>query len=147
MRARSLFVGLLTLACSTVLLAASPQDEEEEHSELEEHMELIEGAVKSLRRSLRDPEKREQSLELISQLQAATVTSKALIPRMVESLPEAERAAFLTGYREMMVDFLDHQLDLERALLAGDVEAAKAAFKPVHDMEDEGHERFTEDEE
>ena len=143
MQKRSLFALLLTLVSTAVVLGAGPQDEE--HSEMKEHMELIEGAVKSLRRSLRDPANLEQSLALLTEIQAATIASKALPPRMTESVPEGERAAFVAAYRGMMLDFLEHQIDLERALLTGDEEAVKAAFKEVRDMEDTGHERFTED--
>ena len=76
MRARSLSVCLVALATSTLLLAATPQDE---HTELEEHMELIEGSVKRLRRSMRDPEKVEESLE---QLQAESGTEVWRIPEL-----------------------------------------------------------------
>lgn len=149
MNVKKWIVLLLALGASAVILAARPQDPESEaeHSELEEQMEHIEGALKSLRRSMRNEEALAQSLEHVSTIQAATITSKALLPPMVESLPEAERAAFVTAYRQEMLDFLGYQIELERALLAGDAEAAKDAFKLVHDMEDKGHERFTVDEE
>ena len=145
MKKRSLLAILLTFLSAAVVLGAGPQDEE--HSELEEHMERIEGAVKSLRRSLRDPANLEQSLALVTDIQAATIAAKGLTPHMAESVPEAERAAFVGAYRGMMLDFLDHQIVLERALLAGDEEAVTAAFKEVRDMEDTGHERFTKEEE
>ena len=46
----------------------------------------------------------------------------------------------------MMVDLLAAQLDLEAALLDGDAEATKAAFARVREMEDLGHERFSDEE-
>ena len=145
MRARTLTAWLLCLGLFAVALDAGPQDEEHEVSLLEDQMETIEGAIKVLRRSLRDPANRADSLELVAEIQAATVVCKSLVPPLVETLPEGERAAFVTEYRLMLVDFLGLQLELERALLAGDAEATKAAFKQVREMEDTGHERFTED--
>jgi hypothetical protein len=146
MHARTVIAWLLPLGLFAVVSGAGPQDEEHETSVLEDHMETIEGAVKVLRRSLRDPANRADSLELVAEIQAATVVCKSLVPPMAETVPEAERAAFVTEYRLMLVDFLGHQLALERALLADDAEAVQAAFKLVRDMEDTGHERFTEDE-
>jgi len=146
MHARTVIAWLLFLGLFAAVLGARPQDEEHEISVLEDHMETIEGAVKVLRRSLRDPANRADSLELVAEIQAATVVCKSLVPPMAETVPADERAAFITEYRLMLVDFLGYQLDLERALLAGDEEAAKAAFKQVREMEDTGHERFTEDE-
>ena len=117
----------------------------DEGTELEKHMEAVEQAVKRLRRSLRDESKRATSLELVSELQHASLACKDLVPRMTATQPEAERAGFQEAYRRQMVDFLAAQFDLEAALLDGDAEAAQAAFKIVRDMEEQGHERFTEE--
>ena len=68
MRPRSLFVFVLTVLCTAAVLRANAQDDD--HSELDERMELIEGSVKSLRRSLRDPANLEQSLSLVTDIQA-----------------------------------------------------------------------------
>ena len=126
--------------------AGQAEHQDGAHDELEEHMESIEDAVKRLRRSLRDDANRADSLELVAALQRASVTAKSEAPPMAASVPDGERDAFLTAYRRTMVDFLRVQLDLEAALLDGDAEAATEAFERVRDMEDSGHERFTEEE-
>jgi len=150
MHAKSVSAWVLALGLLAVVLAASPQDEEHEpatpEDRLEHEMEAIEGALKALRRSMRDPANRADSLDRVAEMQAATVVCKSLAPPMAETVPAGERKAFLVEYRLQLVDFLERLLELERALLSDDAEAAKVAFKQIREMEDSGHERFTEDE-
>ena len=131
-----------------VPLTSSFQDTEEAHEEspLEEQMLLIEDNLGILRRGLRDESKAAQCLEAVVAMQAATAKAKLLTPPMVTSLPEADQVAFATNFRKTMIALLTDQLALESAVLDGDFEAAKALFKKIHDQEESGHERFTEDE-
>ena len=140
----SLFVPVALLGAPSS--AAPPQEEEHEESELHESMEVVEDAMKLLRRTVREADQSARSLELLSEIQSATIRCKSLRPPMVESIPEGERAAFVTSFRRTFLDLLEAQLELERAILDGDVERARTAYKLVHDFEDSGHERFTEDE-
>lgn len=115
--------------------------------ELHEHMEVIDEALGKLRRSLRDPARCDESLDHIVLMQEKSLACKGLLPRLITELPVEERAAMERDYRRVMVDFLIAQLELEAALLDGDPDAAKTAFKQVRSMEESGHERFTEEEE
>ena len=131
------------LCLATTRLPRVLRDEGEMH----ERMETIEEELGKLRRSLRSEEKLGESLATLAAMQEATLACKGLVPELVEGLPEGDQPAMKTAYRRMMVDFLTYQLELEAALLDGDADAVKAAFKKVRNMEDEGHERFTEEEE
>ena len=139
--------ALLSLIPSTLLTRQEGQEEEHEETELEEHMHKIEDSLRKLRRSLRDESKRDASLEEIAAMQREALEAKLLTPSMAEALPAAERAAMIRAFRRTMVDVIAGQLELEAAILDGDQEAARAAFRKVHDMEDAGHERFTIEEE
>jgi hypothetical protein len=115
--------------------------------ELYGHMEVIEEALGKLRRSLRDPARSDEALDQIVLMQEKSLACKGLVPHLITELPVEERAAMERDYRRVMVDFLIAQLELEAALLDGDPDAAKTAFKQVRSMEAAGHERVTREEE
>ncbi len=138
--ARSLFVAAVALC---PLLSVSPQDDET--TELDQQMEVVEAAVGRLRRSVRDPDKRAESLALVVEAETAALACKGHTPSMAAALPEGERDAFVAAYRLEAAKLLRGLLDVEIALLNGDDEAAKTALQIVRDMEEPAHERFTED--
>ncbi|MBL8840664.1 MAG: hypothetical protein JNL90_03940 [Planctomycetes bacterium] len=119
----------------------------EEHDEgetpLAEAMEKIEHAEHFLRRSIGDAAQDGESLKRIAEAQQAILTAKLLHPKMTASLPEAEQAKFLSGYRHEIAGLLIEFTNLERALLNGDRDAAKASYKKLHAMEESGHSEFT----
>lgn len=152
----------LVAACSSVLwlapsevLAPDGQErkreerhegEHEEHSPLEERMHAIEDSIRALRRSLKDPAKQAESLTLLGKLEADIIAAKGETPRMAPKVPEAERPKFLVEYRLEMVSMLEHALAVEKAVLAGNAEAAQQAFEKLRGLEDPAHARFTEEE-
>lgn len=136
---------LLALTAGLALCAALPSQPHD--TELAESMELVEETVGKLRRSLRDPEQLQTSLELVDGLQAVIMGCKLEQPSMTESLPEADRAAFVNEFRIEMAMLMTRSLELEIALRQGDNEAADAAFKALRRMEEPGHERFTREDE
>lgn len=106
-------------------------------------MEKIEHAEHFLRKSIADPGQDAASLEQIDAAQRAILAAKLLPPKMTPNVPEPERPRFLADYRKMMAALLIEFCHLERALLDGDRDAAKAAYKRLHLMEEEGHNSFT----
>ena len=149
--AAGLFAAAGLLSSARPVYAPSSQDpvteasgEEHDESVLGEHMHLIEEAVRGLRRSLRKAEDNSTSLELLVVLQNAALICKGEAPAMAANMPEAERAAFVQAYRVEMISMLEASLATERAVLAGDLDAAKEHFALIRESEDPGHERFTE---
>lgn len=118
------------------------RDERREHTELEEHMESIEHGLKNIRRTLKDEASWPAALETLAEVQRTTLLCKPLVPAAAAQQPEAERGAFVLAYRQQMIEFLKHQLELESALLEGNAEAIQAAFNTLREMEDPSHERF-----
>ena len=147
MRKKTLLLAAAT--CGLVLTAfvrPAPQDDDHDETPMAEAMHEVEDALKSLRRSVRDPEALEDSLASVIVAQRASIECKVLVPAMTEKLPEAERAAFVKAYRIEMIAFERALLDLEQALLEGkDVETLREMYKGLKEMEDPAHERFTED--
>lgn len=119
--------------------------QEEEVGPLEERMLVLKRGMRALRRGLKDPEKDAASLEIVTEMAAAVGQGKILPPPMIEAIPKEKRADFLLEYRKSMVSMQMELLKLEMGLLEGDREAAKASYDSLKEMEDAGHERFTED--
>jgi len=119
--------------------------QEEEVGPLEERMLVLKRGMRSLRRGLKDPEKDTASLKIVTEMAAAVGQGKLLPPPMIEAVPEEKRDDFLLEYRKSMVSMQMELLKLEMGLLEGDRKAAKASYESLKEMEDAGHERFTED--
>lgn len=119
--------------------------QEEEVGPLEERMLVLKRGMRALRRGLKDPKKDATSLEIVAGMAVAVGEGKLLTPPMLEGIPQEKKEGFLLEYRKSMVSMQMELLKLELALLGGDRDAAKAAYEALKDMEDAGHERFTED--
>ena len=140
-----LFVTAAAAATPSLAAPFAPAQEPGEDA-LEDHMLLMESAMKRLRRSLRDPEKRDDSLGYLVKMQEAALAAKQLQPRMTAGVPEEERAAFLAAYRRDAAVLLRSLVELEIAVLEGDEAKAKELYDRLAELEETGHERFTEDE-
>ena len=98
-------------------------------AQIEEVMDEMKSAGRSFRRALRG-KKVEDALKHVQRAQLATLKSKDLVPDMVAEMEDAQaRAASLKEYRLMIVVTLEHWLKIERALLAGDMAAARRGEK------------------
>lgn len=147
----TLSAAFLILGLSRVGLAAfeapSTQDPEEEvpETELARHMEIVEDGLRSLRRSVRDPEKNADSLATVIACEHAIMACKDEVPSMTERIPEAEREAFVAAFRVSMVEMLESFLVMEKAILEGRNDELRDLYKVLKGLEDPAHERFTED--
>ena len=118
---------------------------EQEETPMAEQMERVEDAMRTLRRSIRKPESRADSLAHVQECQEGLMLAKGLKPMMLAQIPEADKAAFLRDFRLGMVEALEAYLELERALLEERDDDAKELYKKAAGLEDPAHERFTED--
>jgi soluble cytochrome b562 len=107
-------------------------------------MEIIDEGLKKLRRTLRKPDTNKESLEIINQVQAAAVASKALTPAKAAKMPEAERQKFVAGYRKDMAAMIVQLLNMEIAVLDGNNDKANEIHKSMKQIEDEGHKKYEE---
>ena len=143
-----LILTCLLLAATTFLAPstlASAQDEQDPaETELAKEMLEVKDAMRRLRRSIRKPDQRADSLASVRICQAALLKAKAMAPAMAESLPEADRAAFVRDYQIDMVRALEAFLALELALLEERDDEARELYKKAAGTEDPAHERFTE---
>ena len=136
------FLAACVLAGSRPALA--PQEQAKTPLMLE--MEKLDAALEALKLGIRDPTKDAASLEQIVLAQQACLNCKQMTPRMAPNVPEAERAKFLTDYRKGLAAALIELAKLETALLDGDRDQARALWRKIEQMEEEGHNTFTEGE-
>lgn len=116
---------------------------DEDDTPLMQQMERIEHAMHFLRRSLKDAAQDEKSLEQVVVAQQACLAAKLLVPKMAASVKEADRAAFQKDYRKGVNALLVEWVRLETALLDGDRGAAQESWKKLDQMEEDGHNEFT----
>jgi len=144
-----LLSGLLVTALTAPVFSGSLQEpaaEDHEHTVIEDQMKKIKGSMRSLRRGLRSAETLPAALPVIMDMQAAAQIAKAEVPKMAEGIAdEKERAAFVVAYRQGMIATQKMMLELEEAVLAGDLEKCAKLYSALGEGKDKGHDSFTED--
>ena len=96
---------------------ATQEAEEHEESAMELQMERVEEAMRLLRRSIRKPEARADSVGHVQECQEGFLLAKAMTPLLLANIPEAEQSAFKRDFRLAVIEAMEAFLDLERALL------------------------------
>ncbi|MBC8404208.1 MAG: hypothetical protein H8E15_03195 [Planctomycetes bacterium] len=120
----------------------------DEHDEtvLAKNMETVKKGMRRLRRGLKDQEQLPAALPLILSMQEAAHLCKVEIPAMTAGVEgEEAKATFVKEYRLGMIKLQGQLLDLETAVLNGDVAAAQKIFGGLKDAQEAGHEKFTEE--
>lgn len=108
---------------------------------LEESMESMNGALKSLLKGGISAETKDKSLEAVVRMQTAIVAAKSAKPHDLN-------AEELLGYRKMMADLLATTAKLEVAILDGKFEdATKLAKDELTRFKKEGHDKYQKEEE
>lgn len=136
-----LLAGLLLAAPFTATRFALAAED----TELAKQMEQMDDEMKKLRKSLKDPATNAASLEALTKLQQFTVAAKALTPAKAAEMPEAEKAKFVTAYRKDMAGLLAAYAQIEVAVLDGDNAKAEELFKGLKKIEDDGHEKYSDE--
>ena len=139
--------SLSVILLSGLVLATPPgvQSARADDTPLAKQMEEMQDHLKKLRKSIKTPAENAASLESLDKLQLATVASKNLVPAKAATLPEAERAKFVAGYRKEMVGLLEHLCKIEVALVDNDTAKAAELFKGLKKIEDDGHEKYSDE--
>lgn len=116
--------------------------DDEEESVIHESMETLMGNFMPLRRAL-GAEDAAAALGHVVAMQGATFAAKGEVPPLAGEQPEADRAAYVRGYRESMIDLMDQLLELERAVLDEDWDTANGILREgLAGIRDAGHQRY-----
>jgi ABC-type transporter MlaC component len=137
---------LFTLFTSLVL-AAHCTFAAEEPTELEKEMKAMNKALRTLKRQIADPTKKDANLELLTAIKKSVEASHKLEPAKTKSIPEAERKAYVEKYKEQ-VGALDKTFDkLAAAIKADKADEAKTLMDELGKLKEKGHKDFTDEEE
>src|SRR5262245_8925510 len=137
---------LLLLPLATLISFAAPPrpgPQEKKETELQKQMEVIDKGMNKLKSSLKDAAKNAESLATLIEMQKAAQASKTETPKMTTSLPEADRAKFVTSYRKQIIALQQKLLELETVLLDNDSAKAEQVYRALKVLEENGHEQFT----
>ena len=146
-RTRPLFPTLLAALLALAFVAApaaraAEKDKKAGDTPLGKAMEELGDAYKALKKTYKDPSKKEESIKLIDKAYQACVTSKIHIPAMMAKVPEAEKAKTMDGYRKMMAVTIAEFAKLEQQILDGKTEEAGETMKALKQLEEDGHEKY-----
>jgi len=124
--------------------AGAPPEHKPENPRLHRQMEKMKDALKATAGIVKDPDAPlDGALKYVSQLEAAVVEAKSIHPARVSKLQEPERDTEFREYQRTQAKVLGELVNLELALLDGDREAAwKVISGPLHDLREQGHDRF-----
>jgi soluble cytochrome b562 len=116
---------------------------DKEQTPLGEEMEIISKNIRSLRRQILDPSKKEASLKLVEGMQASAAKAKELVPTKAKEIAEAEREKFVSAYRARMGEFVEGLEKISAEIREGRLEEAKLGLSKLHDLKRRGHEQFS----
>ena len=139
MKTSSLILAL-TLVASTQIMKA-----EEGNSLLERQMKILAKGTRQLSQQVTDTAQQQSSVDLIEKLKKAAQDSKSIDPRMVETIPAADKAKFLTDYRAQMDKLSEAFTKIEDAVKSGHYAEAKSLLTSVDGIKREGHDKFKQD--
>ena len=123
--------------------AKKEKKEGQEDTPLQKEMEGIEKEMKNLRRTLRKAEQKDDSLKSVANIKASATKCKDLVPAMAKTVPAADRDKFVAAYQKSMDEFIAEVGKLEAAVKDGKTEDALEIHKHLKELEDAGHEKFT----
>ncbi len=136
----------MTLLAANVASQDPPAEGTEPAPELFDHMLEVKSIVRDLVRSAADPANKEESLQLMTELQEHIVAAKSMIPPAAELKPEAERPAFLLGFRRAMTELLREITELELDIIEDrNEQAVQRITTTIIAMRDKAHEVFQTD--
>lgn len=124
--------------------------EHAEHGEegpLHDAMESLNRGMRSLRRSVGDPEKAAENLELLRGMQKSALEALPLCPEPFQPLSDLEQRAWRIGYERKILAVADGLLQLELAIAEGRFDAAKEIYSHLGGLKKEGHDTYVPEEE
>lgn len=114
---------------------------------LEEAMDEMSGALKSLRRLKRDPDKWNKSAAKVAEGAKACIAAMSMVPKQVAQMPAGPaKTKALADVRRLMGLTLAGYAELELAFLAKDQEKVDAAMEKLKELKATGHEAYNKDE-
>ena len=144
-----------TLLLIAAFLLASPasfftrslraEEEKKQKSELHKKMEEMDEGMKKLKRTLKKADQNEASIKLTEKIIALATECKDLIPSTAAKQPEEKRKDFIAEYQKEMNELIETMGKMKKAIEAGDNAGALALHKSLKQQEEDGHDKFMDD--
>lgn len=142
MKLKSLLTLAATLAIGfNVALAA------EEDTPLMKEMKTMNKSLRTLKRQVADPAKKDENLALIATMKKSVDASLKLDPAKTKEVPAAEKAAYLDKYKAQVTDLGKTIDELEAAVKADKQDDVKKALEKLSDEKEKGHKDFAPEDE
>ena len=109
---------------------------------LHQQMETMGRLFKRLKSQVSESAKNASSLDLVTQMEQATLACKNQTPRLVQRMPTTQQADETLSYRQMMLDLFRQELDLEENLLNNDNKKAGEIVAKMDELQRDGHKEF-----
>lgn len=133
--------SLLTLAALFAIsfnLALAAEDD----TELAKEMKAMNKSLRTLKKQIADPSKKEESLKLLTDIRKHVAASHQLDPAKTKDIPAAEKAAYLDKYKKQLDDLDKSYEEVEAAIKADKPDDAKKAFEKLSEQKEKGHKDF-----
>lgn len=122
------------------------QDERSEPDEVSDHMEEIKSALRKLARAVALPERKDESLSFIAEIEKHVVAAKILTPPRAAEIPPPDRKAFVLKFRTALCKLLGELSEIEIDIIENRFDKARTrVFENVTEMRDAAHEKFQSD--
>jgi soluble cytochrome b562 len=133
---------LLTPALALGLMAWIPAPVAADDTPLAEQMDILNDSYKALRRT----DDAAEGAELARAAQDAVIKAFAMTPEFVEKggHPDGKEKA-MASYRMQTAELLVTLCKIEKAFVAGDLDAVKELITPLRESKKKGHDEFMED--
>jgi soluble cytochrome b562 len=131
---------------SPLVRTVAAADDKVKKGELHEHMEAMDGAMKKLRRSLKDAAQKDESLKQIEAFVKAAKACRDMTPSEAAKKPEADRAKYVEEYKKQMDAVIAEMGKMETAVKAGNAEEAQKIHAGLKKLEEKGHDAYMPDE-
>ena len=108
-------------------------------------MTILARGTRQLSQQVTDPAKQQENITLLESLKKAAADSKALTPRKIVTVSQADREKFLADYRTDLDELKDAFSQIEEAVKAAQYDKAKSLLATVNSIKKEGHGKFKQD--
>lgn len=140
MKLRLLTLSLISALVALPVLQAQPP--KEDHTELGDKMEKLNGAYRKLPKLVADAAQKDDALKQIAIIKESAVAAAKLEPAKLKEVPAADQAKFMADYQAKMKEFLATIDKLEAAVKSGDTAGATKIVDDMKMERNEGHKAF-----
>ena len=137
MKIQNLLALLATLAIGLTSAARAEED-----TPLSKQMSAMNKSLRTLKRQIADPAKKDDNLALLAKIKDSLAESLKLQPAKTKDIPEAEKAAYVEKYKAQLTELGKTFDGIAAAITAGKPDDAKPLLEKLGEQKEKGHKDF-----